>query len=180
MHTTHDYESSKMNQEKLSRVLEEVGLRDGITDLHLNHEGTAALRLTGGRHIYFEYQEDLSLLFLYIGVCDLPPDVADRMACMEAMLGCNFLKLGTGRGELAISLDKKQATYQVALDATTLNPDSLDRAIDALLKQHHECLSVLKNRTRFSNANPPTAQGSRRFQITSNLEQRANRSHLVG
>lgn len=129
----------------VSSVLEKVGMRDGIKDLRLNHEGTASLRLTGGKKINFEYQEGTRLLLLYMPLIDLPRDEKRRLALLEHMLERNFLKLRTGDGELSLMREGDQAIYQVALPATGLNVERLDSAIDKLLAQYEACMSALEN-----------------------------------
>lgn len=137
--------SASLEKERLSRILEEVGMRDGIKGLRLSHEGTAALDLTNGKKIFFEYQESTALLVLYIPLLDLPRDAKQRLACLEQMLGRNFLKLQTGQGELSLMRETGRAVYQIALQAATLDADRLDCSIDEMLEQHDACMSALES-----------------------------------
>ncbi len=161
-----------MKMERLSRILEEVGLRDGITNLRLNNEGTAALQLSGGRKLCFEYQEDEDLIFLYMPVIDLASKSVDRSALIEAMLSLNFLKLGAGRGELSIDRDTEQAICQIAFTSTSLDADKLDEEIDNFLKQRVECRHVLE-KTKPSKSDVPSAsQNNSRFQLLHRMGKR--------
>ena len=132
-------------KDRLSRLLEEVGKRDGIEGLRLNHEGTAALHLTSGKKVYFEYQENAAVLVLYMPLFDLPRDPKRRLACLEQMLDRNFLKLKTGRGELSLMRESDQAVYQIVLQAAGLNVDRLDDSINEILEQYDACVSALKS-----------------------------------
>ena len=161
-----------MKMERVSRMLEEVGLRDGIRDLRLSHEGTAALQLTGGKKVFFEYQEEADFLFLYMPVLDLPGHAASLSALLEAMLDRNFLKLGTGKGELSILRDKKQAVYQIALATATLDADRLDREIDELLKQREKCRHALERAKPFAADKPSVSQDNGRAQLLPRLNRR--------
>jgi hypothetical protein len=121
--------------EKLSRMLAEVGLRDGIQGLRLSHEGTAMLALSGGKKLGFEYNEELDSLLLHMPVMNLPTDSGRRLAMLEAMLAKNHLKSGGVRGELALDEQREQAIYQCALPVDSLDADRLDREIDIFLRQ---------------------------------------------
>jgi hypothetical protein len=141
------HKGNAMEKERLSRLLEEVGKRDGIEGLRLSHEGTAALNLTGGKKVYFEYQESAGSLVLYMPLLDLPRDAKRRLACMEQMLDRNFLKLKTGRGELSLMRESDQAVYQIVLKTAGLDADQLDGSINDMLKQVDACMSALENAT---------------------------------
>lgn len=130
--------------EYISGILDEVAQRDGIKGLRLSPQGTAALRLSKGREIFFEYVKDAALLCLYTPILPIPNDATRKLALYEAMLTCNFLKLHTGNGELAIIPDMQQVAYQHILDVHTLTADILDRFIDELLDQSQACIHILQ------------------------------------
>jgi hypothetical protein len=136
--------SASPEKERVSRLLEEVGKRDGIEGLRLGHDDTAALDLTSGKKVYFEYHESAALLVLYMPLLDLPRDPKRRLACLEQMLERNFLKLKTGQGELSLMCESDQAVYQIALHVTALDVDRLDRSIDEILEQYDTCRSALE------------------------------------
>jgi hypothetical protein len=165
--------SASTEKERLSGLLEEVGKRDGIEGLRLSHEGTAALNLTSGKKVYFEYQENAAALVLYMPLFDLPRDPKRRLACMEQMLDRNFLKLKTGRGELSLMRESDQAVYQIVLQAAGLNVDLLDDSINEMLEQYEASVSVLKS--PISNALPhPFSSGHHggRQQLLANVKRR--------
>lgn len=124
-----------MRMEKLSRILEQVGQRDGIQGLRLGPEGTAMLALGGGKQLGFEFNESLDLLLLYMPVLDLPADPGRRLAMLESMLAKNYLKAGDCPGELSVDIQRGQAVYQCAFRADSLDADKLDLEIDHFLRQ---------------------------------------------
>jgi len=131
--------------DKVNEILDQVGRLDGITSLRLSEQGAAKLQFAGGREVFFEYRHETSVLFLYIPLFRLPPDMARRESLMHAMLASNFLKL-EGSGELAIDEDSDQAIYQAGLDVHLLDVERLDRQIDELLRQSAEFRSALRGR----------------------------------
>ncbi|WP_158590504.1 type III secretion system chaperone [Noviherbaspirillum cavernae] len=128
----------------MSSIVNEVGRRDGVDGLRLSPEGTAAMTFRSGKKINFEYVAQSARLFVYTSLMPLGSDETRLFPLFESMLRCNFLKLGTGKGELSISLDTQQAIYQIGLDIDGLDADALDDAIDEVLKQHDECLCQLR------------------------------------
>lgn len=165
--------SASQERERLSRILEEVGKRDGIEGLRLGHDDTAALDLTSGKKVYFEYQESAASLVLYIPLLDLPRDPKRRLACLEQMLDRNFLKLKTGPGELSLMRESDQAVYQIALQAAALDADRLDRSIDEILEQHDACRSALEKAISSAVPLPSLLSGDGgRQQLLANLRRR--------
>lgn len=165
--------SASLERERLSRILEEVGKRDGIEGLRFGHDDTAALDLTSGKKVHFEYQEGAASLVLYVPLLDLPRDPERRLACLEHMLDRNFLKLKTGQGELSLMRESDQAVYQITLQAAALDVDRLDRSIDEILKQYDTCRSALEK--TISATAPRSSLSSRdggRQQLLANLRRR--------
>ena len=105
-------------------------------------------------------------------VLELPVNPLRRLAMMEMMLDCNFLKLETGKGELSIQHDENVAVYQVALETAALTVDRLDHAIDEFLKACEECRFRLE-KSKTSATNEQTAsQDNGRFQLLKRLKLR--------
>lgn len=162
-----------LEKERLSRILEEVGMRDGIKGLHLSQEGTAALKLTSGKKIFFEYQESAASLVLYMPLLDVPRNAKQRLACLEQMLVRNFLKLQTGPGELSLMRETGQAVYQIVLQAAQLDADRLDRYVDEMLEQYEACMLALENAIfAIGPRHPLPRQDGDRLQLLASLRRR--------
>ncbi|MGI4935777.1 MAG: type III secretion system chaperone [Janthinobacterium lividum] len=134
-----------MKLDRLSRMLEEVGVREGISDLRFGHENRAVMPLAGGLRLCFEYNEAADLLFLHMSVIELVAAPAQRCAMLETMLSLNFLKLGTCKGELSLQQQGTQAVYQIGLPTAALNVDRLNGEIKRFLAQHRECRQALED-----------------------------------
>ena len=158
--------------ERLSNIVNEVGRRDGVDDLRLGSEGTAALTFKSGKRIFFEYVEESARLFVYTPLMHLPPDEERLSTLLKSMLTCNFLKLDTGKGELSISPDMQQAIYQVGLDIHGLDADQLDNAINDVLKQRDECLYQLEHGQSIEVKVPRAFAGTSTFHRLARLSQK--------
>lgn len=129
--------------EHLNRIFEETGRLERLEGLQLGESGTAALEFTSGALVLFEYVPLHSRLYLFSPLVAAPSDPARRLCLCEAMLQCNFLKLDTGPGELALSRRTDEAVYQVELDVLSLDAPRLGKMIRDLLRQRDECLYTL-------------------------------------
>lgn len=127
--------SAYQAEQQVRTCLEMLGQRHNIAGLTLEANGSAGLELANGERIYFSLDAEANKLYLYTPFASLRGDLQDQAI---DMLRLNCLEAGTHGGVISVSEPMEAFIYHRSLPINALELNTLDQAIEELIKQRQQ------------------------------------------